>query len=95
MIDLKHKPVPSEDFCVRQLGEETIFLAASGDTIHSLDAVGTFVWQRITAGDSFAEILDRICAEYEVEREVAEADLKRFAQQLMEKQLIGLESGGA
>ena len=88
MIDLNSKPVLSDKFCVRELGEETIFLAESGDTIHSLDAVGTFVWQQLVAGKSLAGALDEICAAYEVERDVAEADLRSFAAELQAKQLI-------
>ena len=90
MIDMNIRPRPSDGYCVRELGEETIFLAESGDTIHSLDEVGTFIWQQIDAGASFGEIVDRVCDAYEVEREVAETDLQRFAQELLDKGLIKL-----
>lgn len=90
MIDLSSKPIPSDSFCVRELGDETIFLSENGDTIHSLDSVGTFVWQQVLTGKTFAEILDEICDTYEVERDQAETDLQGFVQALLDKQLISL-----
>ncbi len=91
MSDLKDVPVQTEGFCVRVLGEETIFLARKGDVIHSLDAVGSFIWQTMDGSRTLAEIIDLICTEYEVPREVAEADLLAFADEMLAKDLVTLE----
>lgn len=91
MTNLTAIPVPNESYCVRRLGEETVFLAESGDAIHALDGMGTFIWEAVDGVRSLEDILERICAEYEVEREVAAADLVLFMDELAGKEIVGLK----
>ncbi len=92
MNDLNNIPIPTEGFCVRVLGEETIFLARKGDVIHSLDAVGSFIWQAMDGKRSLQEIATLICDEFEVSREVAEGDLRTFTDELAAKELVMLDT---
>ena len=78
MTSLEAIPVPVDAFAVRQIGEETILLAEQGEELHTLDEVGTFIWQSINGSRPLKEVLDRVCSEYEVSREVAQRDLLRF-----------------
>jgi len=93
MVNLDMIPVPGDSFCVREIGEETIFLAESGDELHCLDEVGTFIWKAIDGQRSLADILDRVCDEYEVSREAAQRDLTRFIRELAEKGIVTLKGG--
>lgn len=88
MISLDNVLVPAPDYCVREIDGETIFLADSGDLIHVLDQIGTFVWKEIDGRRRLADILERICAEFAVAREVAAEDLLRFAGEMMVKGLV-------
>lgn len=90
-MDLNAIPVPNESYCVRRLGDETVFLAEAGDAIHALDAVGSFIWEAVDGEQPLAAILDRICDEYEVEREVAASDLERFMDDLAAKNIVQLK----
>ena len=92
-MDLSNVPLPSEDYCVRELEEETIFLSLKGDRIHTMDGTGTFFWHAMDGTRSLARILDRICETYEVERSVAEADLLRFTADLVERGLVTFKDG--
>lgn len=92
MIHLQSIPIPGDSFCVREIDEEVIFLAESGDEIHSTDEVGAFVWKAIDGKRSFEDILDLVCKEYEVERDIAQADLERFVDEMAEKGIVKLES---
>lgn len=91
MTSLTTIPVPNESYCVRRLGDETVFLAEDGDAIHALDGMGTFIWEAVDGKRTLEGILDRICAEYEVEREVAAADLTEFVEQLAAKDIVQLK----
>ncbi len=91
MATLQSIPVPNEDFCVRKLSSETVFLAAKGDMIHSLDEMGTDIWETVDGNRNLGEILDLICQGYDVEPSVAEADLYIFISGLLEKDLISLK----
>jgi hypothetical protein len=66
MLDLQQIPIPSQDFCVRQVGDEFVFLAESGDEYISLNPVGSFIWQQVDGVHSLRDILDILCDEYEV-----------------------------
>ena len=88
MIDLTTIPRKTESFTERQLGEETIFLSPKGDEIHSLDEVGTFIWQLVDGTKDLGMILDCLCDEYDVEIEQARGDLLEFARELVERELL-------
>ena len=66
MIDLTTVPRKTESFTERQLGEETIFLSPRGDEIHSLDEVGTCIWQLFDGTKDLGMVLDCLCDEYDV-----------------------------
>ncbi len=78
---------PAADHCVRELGGETIFLSEAGDRIHVLDETGGFIWRALDGRRSLAEILDVVCAEFDVVRDVARDDLLRFADELVANRL--------
>jgi hypothetical protein len=90
MLDLHQIPVPNQDFCVRQVGEELVFLAEAGDQYISLNPVGSFIWQQIDGLHTLRDILDILCHEYEVDEQVARADLEAFVEQLADQDLLTL-----
>ena len=94
MSDLNTVPVPQDGFCIREIGEETVFLANKGDVIHSLDEIGTFIWRAIDGTKSLSEIADLICREYEVGDEAARKDLLAFVNELAEKKIVAMEPAG-
>ncbi len=91
MIDLKTVPTKSDAYTVRQLGEETIFLSPAGDEIHSLDPIGTFIFEQMDGQLDLAMVLDCLCDEYDVEREQARRDLLEFVRELVERKLLIVE----
>jgi methyltransferase-like protein len=91
MVDIQAIPVPSQDFCVRQVGEETVFLAETGNQIHSLNAIGSYIWQQIDGNHSLQDILEAICQTYDVDAAQAESDLMAFMDELLAKGLLSLQ----
>ncbi len=91
MVDLKEILVSCDSFCVREVGEETIFLTEKGDELHSLNDVGTFIWKAIDGYRSQGDILDRIFDEYKVSREAAEKDFIQFINELVKKGIVKLK----
>jgi len=91
LSDLNTVPVPNDGFCVRELGGETIFLAAKGDVIHSLDEVGSFIWKAVDGRNSLEVILKKITEEYEIDHATAKADLLAFVRELAAKNLLKLD----
>jgi len=90
-VDLHLTPIPSQDFCVRQTGDDTVFLAESGEQLFDLNEVGSFIWQQMDGNHTLRDILDILCHEYEVEPAQAKADLEIFVEQLVNQKIITLE----
>ncbi|MBD3219673.1 PqqD family peptide modification chaperone [bacterium] len=95
MTDWRAIPTPSREHCVRQVGDETLILTESGDEILTLNEVGSFIWEQLNGQHTLSDVLDILCAEYEVSREEAEADLAAFMGELAEHGLIDLGGGDA
>lgn len=88
MIRPESIPSPVEGLCVRELGGTVIVITETGDELHSLDETGSFIWRAIDGKLAVGAIVDRLCAEYEVERSRAEADTLKFLESLADKNLI-------
>ena len=86
----KSIPKVNSGYCVRNLGDETIFLSEKGDAIHSIDEVGSFIWSQIDGERTLEDILDAICREYEVDQELAQKDLLNFVTIMEEKGVLHL-----
>jgi hypothetical protein len=73
---------------VREVGDGLVIMAAQGETTHSLEEIGTFIWQQFDGNKDLAMVLDIILDEFEVERPQAEADLLQFAEELHGAELL-------
>ncbi len=85
----------SSDVLFQQVGGETVLLDLASENYFGLDAVGTRVWQLLTRGKSLGHVLDTLLDEYDVEREVLEADVERLIGDLAEAGLVEIRDGGS
>jgi hypothetical protein len=76
----------------RDLGGETVILNLAQGAYHSLNAVGSRVWQLIAEGLTLGEICQAMLAEYEVPRAQLEQDVFDLGQVLLSKQLVQIDS---
>jgi hypothetical protein len=88
MKNLSAVPVPADELIVKRIGKETIILTESGEELHTLDETGTFVWSVIDGKRTVGQILDNLCAEYDVVRDRAQKDLLSFIEALEEKKIV-------
>jgi hypothetical protein len=82
-----HLTVPPQVMS-RLVGEETVLLDLASGMYFGLDGVGMCIWESISDGMSLAEAVDVVVAEYDVDRERAEADVSAFADNLLERGLL-------
>lgn len=90
MIDLTTMPRRNEDYCVRNLGGETIFLAPDGAQVHAVNELGTYIWSLLDGQSALAKVRDRICADYDVSPWQCEEDLLAFVAELADRHLVVL-----
>ena len=80
-------------FVVREVGGRTVAVAI-GETAKSfrvmisLNGSGKFIWQALSNETSEEAIVDALLAEYDVSREIAEIDVRKFVSQLREEGLL-------
>jgi hypothetical protein len=68
-------------------GDLVMMSIESGDYF-GVSGIGPRIWELIETPRSFGELVDTICAEYEVDAETASADLRIFLDQLSENGMI-------
>ena len=75
------------------LGDELVALDAEGGNCFGFNSVATFVWRQLASPKTFAELRDRLVAEYEVTTEQCAEELQELLDGLIEKRLIRVRAG--
>lgn len=70
------------------IGAEHVLLALDTERYHSLNSVGSFVWQLLQQPISPAEISREVHRHYEVDLTTAQRDVLTFLQALAEQDLV-------
>ncbi|MCC6809647.1 MAG: PqqD family protein [Deltaproteobacteria bacterium] len=78
----------SPDIDHRTIGGEAFIITAEDSKIHSLNAVGTWVFDRCDGKTSLAAIVDSVVEEFSVERETAANDVEKFIHSLETRGMI-------
>ena len=62
------------------------------NSLYTLNPVGSVLWEFMAEGRTIAEMVERICEEFEVTAIQAERDIEAFLDSLMEEKLIHSEA---
>jgi hypothetical protein len=73
---------------------EVVILNFQSGKYYGLDAVGSRIWHLLHEMRTVAEIRDAIVAEYEVEPECCERDLRRLLGKLVDQGLVEVREEG-
>jgi hypothetical protein len=73
----------AERSAFRVIGGAAVVVVIDQNTLHTLNEVGTRVWELLDGSRSLGEITDVIVDEFEVERPDALADVDRFVEELL------------
>lgn len=72
----------------RETDGEVVALDADASRYLAANPAATTLWKRLGEGATEADLADTLCERYEVSREVAEADVKTFVEQLSARGLL-------
>ncbi|MEI9992436.1 MAG: PqqD family protein [Rhizomicrobium sp.] len=73
--------------------DETMMMDIEGGKYYGLDDIGSAIWQRLEAPQTFAALIDGLAAEYDAERNVIAADVARLLALMAEHKVINLAQG--
>ena len=74
--------VPGDKLAARKVGGEMVILSAEDSSLFLLNEVGTAIWEAADGRRSIQAIADALCAEYDVDRATALADVTEFVESL-------------
>lgn len=87
-FSLETKIQRQKDVAWRMIDGEAVIITPSDSTMHTLNDVGTRIWELMTGTRTLREVAGVLCAEFEVDLERAEKDTLWFAECLAKKGLI-------
>ena len=75
------------DFIFRKIADEVILVPvrSTGNpmgSVYTLNEIGAFIWNLLDGKNTMEDVRDRLVEQFEVEPEVAEADVKAFLARL-------------
>ncbi len=70
------------------LGDEVVILGLDEGAYFGLRSVGARVWEELRQPVRLGDVVDRIVAEFDVDRERCERDLLAFVASLVERHLV-------
>lgn len=73
------------------LVDEAAILNMKDGVYYGLNPVGACIWNLIQKPMKVSDILDTLLDEYDVERDVCQADLMELLEQLLDKELVKVE----
>ncbi|MDO8432473.1 MAG: PqqD family protein [Candidatus Binatus sp.] len=78
------------DVLIREIGGESVILDLKSQRYLGLDEVGTRMWHALLESDSVQAAYDALLAEYEVEPNQLEQDIREFVDRLLENNLVSI-----
>lgn len=79
---------PNPGCPVREIGGGLVIMAPDGETTHSLEDLGAFIYKRLDGKRDLEDVLAAILEEYQVDEDQAREDLASFMAQLVEAGLV-------
>jgi hypothetical protein len=87
-FSLESKVQRQKDVAWRMIDGEAVIITPADSTMHTLNDVGTRIWELMTGTRSLREVAGVLCTEFEVDRDRAEKDTLWFAECLAKKGLV-------
>jgi coenzyme PQQ synthesis protein D (PqqD) len=78
----------SKAIAARELGGEMIIMSAKDSTLFTLNGVATRIWQAADGKTTLADIVNNVCAEFDVDQDAAYRDAAEFTEELAQHGIL-------
>jgi len=78
----------NEKTAYRIIDGEAVLVNLKDSTFHTLNPVATFIWEQADGQIKTEQIIEKICQEFEVDRDTAQRDCLEFLGELLSKGLV-------
>ena len=76
------------DLLAADMDGETVMMSIERGEYYGIGGVGSRVWEMLAQPTSINQMIQTICAEYEVEEATCQADMQKFVDQLLQNGLV-------
>jgi hypothetical protein len=83
-----HYPEQNPKAAWRVYDGEAVIVSPEDSTLHTLNAVGTVIWEAADGRTALEAIVTRVCDEFEVDRATAARDAATFVESLTRRGLL-------
>ena len=84
--------VAGEENVSSRVAEEEVILNLRNGSYYGLDPIGARIWELIQEPTSVGDLVERLVASYEVDREQCLADVSTLLHEMREHELVEFES---
>ncbi|MGO4109171.1 lasso peptide biosynthesis PqqD family chaperone [Paenibacillus sp. YAF4_2] len=78
----------AEGLLVSDMGGEKVMMSIQSGKYYNLGQSGGVIWEHLAVPTTVTEIVNKICEEYDIDREACVGQVSVFLQQLAEQGLI-------
>ena len=76
-----------DGFILKEVAGENVVIPTGSNLVDfnammTLNETGVFLWQRLEQDTTIDKLVDAVCAEYDIDRDIAIQDIKEFVQSL-------------
>jgi hypothetical protein len=82
----------NEKIAYRVIEDEAVVVNLKESTFHTLNPVGTFIWQQFNGKTAIESIIQRLADEFQIDLDTARLDCLEFINSLVEEDLISLST---
>lgn len=88
MLVLHQIVARSPDTVSRVIGEEAVIILPELGELKVVNEVGARLWNLVDSQKTIADLVNIICEEFDVTRDVGEQDVLDFLQQMVDKKML-------
>lgn len=78
----------SDTISVRKIENEIFIFDRKSSKIHSFNRVASFIWELLVDNVDPEKIIEKLCNQFEIDKETAEKDKSEFITELEDKKLL-------
>lgn len=92
MISPEQYILRTKDVMWRSIDNEVFIIDDSGNKIHVLNKVGSFIWSQMDVARTVRQIVDSVCRRFDVSEATALADTCELIEKMMGQGIIKLSN---
>ena len=84
-----------QEVAAKVIEGEAILINLANGVYYSMDKVGGLIWEMIEGRHTLGEMVEAVTGRYQVNRDQAEADVQRLAEELLQENLVAICEDGS